>query len=439
MITDKLPLLRVSENKRHLVTENGDPFFWLGDTTWEIFHRLNAEEAVEFLECRAVQGFNVIQSVALAEFDGLTVPNAYGRFPLLKNAEGIFDPTLPDLESGTDDNHYWAHVDRIIGLASDRGIYVGLLPTWGDKYNTMWGKGPDIFTTENARAYGLWIGRRYCGCTNIVWILGGDRPLKTRRHFEIIKAMAEGIREGDEGKHLITFHPSGESSSSDYVHDEEWLDFNMIQSGHGKLNLETWEFIKADWDKTPVKPTLDGEPRYEDHPIGFNPVNGYFDAADVRQAAWWGVMAGGLGVTYGHHSIWSMNRESEPYFPLNWRQAMVRPAAGQMRFLKQLALSRPMLERIPDQDLVVEQYEGASRILAARGEAYAFLYSPSGLKINVQLGRIRGRKVHASWFNPRTGFCMEIGIFPNEGTHAFLPVLSGRGEDWVLVLDGVET
>jgi hypothetical protein len=439
MKTDKLPLLRVSDNKRHLVTEGGDPFFWLGDTTWEIFHRMNAEDAAEFLDCRAAQGFNVIQSVALAEFEGLTVPNAYGRLPLLKNADGAYDPTLPDLEPGTDGYHYWAHVDRIVGMASDRGIYVGLLPTWGDKYNTMWGKGPDIFTAANARAYGLWIGSRYGGCTNIVWILGGDRPLKTRRHFEIVKAMAEGIREGDEGRHLITFHPSGESSSSDYVHDEEWLDFNMIQSGHGKLNLENWKFIHADWNKIPVKPTLDGEPRYEDHPVGFNPANGYFDEADVRQAAWWGVFAGGLGTTYGNHCIWSMNRESEAYFPLKWRQAMTRPGANQMRFLKQLAFSRPMLERIPDQDMAADQYEGASRIAAARGEAYAFLYSPSGLKISVRMGRISGRQVRASWYNPRNGTSQEIGLFPNEGTHTFLPVLSGRGEDWVLVLDGVDS
>jgi hypothetical protein len=59
------------------VTADGRPFFWLGDTAWELFHRLNREEATRYLEDRASKGFTVIQAVALAELDGLNTPNAY--------------------------------------------------------------------------------------------------------------------------------------------------------------------------------------------------------------------------------------------------------------------------------------------------------------------------------------------------------------------------
>ncbi len=445
MKQQKMMHLCVSENRRHLVTEDGAPFFWLGDTAWELFHRLNAEEAGEYLDCRAEQGFNVIQAVALAEFEGITEPNVYGRLPLIRNDKGEYDPELPDslpeketgATPGTAGYTYWAHVDHIVDMAADRGLYIGLLPTWGDKYHVMWGKGPDVFTPENALAYGRWIGNRYATRANIVWILGGDRPLKTRRHHEIIQAMAEGIQEGDGGCHPITFHPSGESSSADYVHEEPWLDFNMIQTGHGKQNLESWKFVQTDYARQPVKPTLDGEPRYEDHPVGFKPVNGYFDAADVRQATWWSVLAGGLGVTYGHHSIWSLTREPKTYFPLTWRQALRRPGASQMHHLKDLMLSRPMLERMPDQELVVTQHEGAGHIQAARGEAYAFLYTPLGLPVHVQSGRIAGSRFKASWFNPRTGESHEIGTYDNTGEQEFRPEMQGRGEDWVLILDGV--
>ncbi|WP_395821362.1 DUF4038 domain-containing protein [Archangium minus] len=41
-----LPKLRVSSNSRYLVKEDGSPFFYLGDTAWELFHRLNRSEAV---------------------------------------------------------------------------------------------------------------------------------------------------------------------------------------------------------------------------------------------------------------------------------------------------------------------------------------------------------------------------------------------------------
>ncbi|MBY0458913.1 MAG: DUF4038 domain-containing protein, partial [Gemmataceae bacterium] len=86
-----LPKLKVSENKRFLVTADGKPFFYLADTAWELFHRLDRDQAAKYLKTRAAQGFNVVQAVALAEFDGLTEPNAYGHKPLTDN-----DPTRPN-------------------------------------------------------------------------------------------------------------------------------------------------------------------------------------------------------------------------------------------------------------------------------------------------------------------------------------------------------
>src|SRR3954466_15094563 len=77
-----LPRLRVSENRRFLVTADGRPFFWLGDTAWELFHRLTREDAERYLQNRAGRRFTIVQAVALAEFDGLTQPNAYGHTPL---------------------------------------------------------------------------------------------------------------------------------------------------------------------------------------------------------------------------------------------------------------------------------------------------------------------------------------------------------------------
>lgn len=52
--------LKVSENKHFLVREDGAPFFYLGDTAWELFHRLNREEADRYLADRAAKRFTVI-------------------------------------------------------------------------------------------------------------------------------------------------------------------------------------------------------------------------------------------------------------------------------------------------------------------------------------------------------------------------------------------
>jgi len=48
-----LPQLRVSDNGHYLQYTDGTPFFYQGDTAWELFHRLTREEADRYLQNRA--------------------------------------------------------------------------------------------------------------------------------------------------------------------------------------------------------------------------------------------------------------------------------------------------------------------------------------------------------------------------------------------------
>ncbi len=73
--------LVVSDNHRFLEFEDGTPFFYLGGTAWEMFHRLTLTEAEKYLENRRSKGFTVIQAVALGELNGLITPNANGDKP----------------------------------------------------------------------------------------------------------------------------------------------------------------------------------------------------------------------------------------------------------------------------------------------------------------------------------------------------------------------
>ena len=57
--------LRVSDDKRSLVKADGSPWFWLGDTAWDLFIRLNREELREYFRNRQEKGFTVIQGVVL--------------------------------------------------------------------------------------------------------------------------------------------------------------------------------------------------------------------------------------------------------------------------------------------------------------------------------------------------------------------------------------
>lgn len=83
-----LPRLRVSKRDPHLLAaDSEDPFFFLGDAAWELFHRLSPAESEFYFRTRAVQGFNLVCAVARAEWDGLQwdglhTPNASGYLPL---------------------------------------------------------------------------------------------------------------------------------------------------------------------------------------------------------------------------------------------------------------------------------------------------------------------------------------------------------------------
>ncbi|GIX50363.1 MAG: hypothetical protein KatS3mg132_557 [Limisphaera sp.] len=436
-----LPRLKVSENRRFLITETGQPFFWLGDTAWELFHRLTREEALHYLDTRARQGFTVVQAVALAELDGLNTPNPYGHRPLVES-----DPTRPDVREGPD-NDYWDHVDFIVRAANQRGLYIGLLPTWGDKWNKKWGTGPEIFTPQNAEIYGEWLGRRYRDA-GLVWILGGDRPIENDTHREIIRALARGLRRGDAGAHLITFHPVGGAGSAQWFHTEPWLDFNMRQNGHGTEYNGRYELTRADYDRTPTKPVLDGEPIYEDHPVHFDPARqGHSIAADIRRAAYWDLFSGAFGHTYGHHSVWQFwipQRQPINHPLLPWQDALLQPGAQQMQYAKKLLLSRPFLTRIPDDTVLVPDPvptsvpgAGRYRFVATRDTQgrYAMVYAPVGRPFRVRLDVIRGEKVRAWWYNPRDGRAQPAGEFPARGVQIFTPPDPGEHLDRVLVLD----
>lgn len=425
----QLPQLRVSDNHRFLVKAGGSPFFYLGDTAWELFHRLDREETERYLSDRAKKGFTVIEAVALAEFGGLTQPNRYGHLPLQDN-----DPTRPQ-------EPYFEHVDWVVNKAASMGLYVGLLPTWGDKVNKKWGQGPEIFTPENARVYGAWLGTRYRNAP-VLWILGGDRPIENEKHRLIWRAMAEGLRAGDGGAHLITYHPMGGHSSSDYVNDETWLDFHQIQSGHSHRNKDNFAMLARDLAKNPPRPVMDGEPCYEDHPVRSDKTKKeWFGEWDVRKLCYWGLFAGAHGHTYGCHPIWQMwDGKTKPCADPrhSWMEDLDLPGASQVGFARRLIESRPFLTRIPDQALITSPNPaGPAHVQATRDSegSFAMVYSASGQPFTADLAKLSAKKLRAWWFDPRTGEAKDSGQLDNQGPREFTPPTKGDGNDWVLVLD----
>lgn len=424
--------LRVSDNHHFLQYVDGTPFFYLGDTAWELIHRLNRDEADRYLENRARKGFTVIQTVVLSQIGGLTVPNAYGDLPLVDK-----DPTKPN-------EAYFRHVDYIVDKAESLGLFVGMLPTWGTYWNLTPGSNSHIFTPGNAREYGRYLGKRYKD-KPIIWILGGDRSIANPQERAVIDAMAAGLEEGDGKAHLKTFHPRGPGLSSAQLHDAPWLDFNMYQSSHGAQDHDNGLYAEHDYALKPPKPTLDGEPRYEQMPVGFYFQNYSrlvrFDDYDARQAAYWSLFAGACGHTYGNNNIWPMwqpGRGAAIFSDIPWYEAMDHAGAFQMGFVRRLFESRPfqLLEPYPAMVKAGPATGGAKvRALRAGNGSFAFIYTPRGESFTVDKSALKADRVKEIWYDPRYGVARQIHVTDNQGYQTYAPPTSGRGNDWILILE----
>ncbi len=443
----------VSGNKRFLTTQDGEPFFYLADTAWELFHRSNKGDADTYLTNRATKGFNTIQAVLLAEMDGLNTANAYGYKPLTNN-----NPETPAVVAGAD-NDYWDHCDYIVNKADELGLYLALLPTWGDKVDLLWGVGPVVFTSEaRAYSYGRFVGDRYKTQKNIIWTLGGDRGPNAEW---VWNAMAEGIADGTNGVNsrdgyadysttTMTYHAMGGRSSSESFQNSAWLDFNSYQSGHGATNLNSiYSFAQSDYTKIPTKPVINTEPNYENHPINWNPSNGYFNDYDVRKSFYWSVFAGGAGYTYGCQSIWQMYApgRSPVSSPKDyWYNELNLPGAAQAGIGKNLMLSRPYFSRVPDNSMIAGTGSGGDYITATRdsGGNYAFIYFPKEtISKTIYTTNLAGGTINAWWYSPRDGKCYDqngnqttapFSTFPKQNM-TFDPPGANASLDWILVLD----
>jgi hypothetical protein len=430
--------LKASANGRFLQFEDGTPFFWLADTAWLLFGKLDRSETQTYLEDRRQKGFTVIQVMVLHE---MFQKDVYGAAALLDD-----DPARPKVLSGEPD--YWDHVDFVVDSAADKGLFLAMVPAWGGLVKA------GRFNIETARAYAEFLADRYRGKPNIVWVNGGDIRGDVRP--DIWRTFGETLHTRDPN-HLMTFHPYGRTQSSTWFHDESWLDFNMFQSGHRRYDQrqpsdnpatwkgeDNWKYVLEDMAKKPPKPTLDGEPSYEGIPQGLHDSNEpNWQARDARRYAYWAVFAGACGHTYGDNAVMQMHTPDSgkgDYGVRNfWYKAIHDPGAGQMQHLKVLMLSRPYFERRYDPSLIAGQPgQRYDRLIATRGSSYAFVYTYTGRPFDIVLGKLTGNVLKAWWYDPRTGQAEPLDRFPNQGTRHFDPPGdTAEGNDWVLVLDDV--
>ena len=426
--------LQVSDNGRYLQHENGTPFFWMGETGWLLPEKLNRDEASYYLSHCREAGFNVVQ---VQTVNGVPAINDYGQFSFPDgfnfkniNKKGVYG--------------YWDHMDYIIKTAEKNGIYIGMVCIWGNLVKA------GLMNEEEAKAYGTFLAERYKDSPNIIWFIGGD--VRGDIKPEVWNTLARTIKSIDKN-HLMTFHPFGRTSSIYWFHDAEWLDFNMFQSGHRRYDQtrgdgdntaeaavaeDNWRYVEAALAKTPAKPVIDGEPSYEEIPQGLHdPSEPWWKAPDVRRYAYWSVFAGSFGHTYGHNSIMQMVKPATNGgygATKTWYDALKDPGFNQMKHLKNLMLSFPFFERVPDQSIISgENGFRYDRAIATRGNDYLLVYTYTNQPMDIDLSKISGAKKNVWWYSPVDGSLEYAGEFDSKVQHFHYDSAYGAGNDRVLI------
>jgi len=423
--------LKVSENGRYFTDQNGKPFFWLGTTQWELFRGFTIDDARTILEESRKMGFTVVQVKLLGQGDG-TRPNVYGQKPWLHD-----DPLMPN-------EAYFKHVDAVMRIAEENGLVI--LPAAYHQASRKY------ITAENARRWALWLGRRYKDAPNLVWTL---TPQAKQEFVPVIRALAAGLREGDGGRHLISFKPDPSPYSSSFLHDEPWLDFNSLQTWNAVKLI--YPMVTFDYHRKPPKPVLMAEGAYE---AGFEYG---FDVTPlwVRRQAYYSYLAGALHA-YGHNSNWRL-------LP-TWKADLGAPGAVQMGVLRKIFEARPeWWLLVPDQsvfasggrisdaplpidfptekersdyDRTLGPFQTDGRPtgndllhLAARHPAgrWAMLYLSEKTTFSVNMNKIASPEVAAVWIDPVAGETRPAGTFSNKGVQSFST--PDGWEDALLVLE----
>lgn len=427
--------LTTTPDGRYFCHADGTPFFWLGDTGWLLPERLDREEAVEYLAGAAAAGFNVVQVQVIND---VPARNAYG----MRSHPDGYDFSRVDADGA---DGYWPHLDYIVDKAAEHGIYMAMVCIWGGLV-----KGGKM-TVAEAETYGRFLAERYKDKPNIIWVIGGDTrgDVKTGEWL----ALAHAIRNVDDA-HLMSFHPFGRTSSAEWFHSEPWLDFNMFQSGHRRYdqtrgdgdNLaqasqaeDNWRYVDAARAMTPAKPVLDAEPSYEEIPQGLHdPSEPWWKAPDVRRYAYWSVLAGAAGHTYGHSSVMQMKKD-EPtgaYGAVKtWREGMADPGYNQMKYLRRLMEMFPFTTLMPDTLIVQDNGTRYERVAAARGDGWMLLYTYTNRSFTVDMTRISGERKRAWWYDVTDGSFEPVGEFADgKATFRYEKSPEGPANDRVLVI-----
>lgn len=415
--------LKVSLDSRYLVDQNDNPFLMIGDAPQALMVNASLSDAKLLLANRASHGFNTVWVMLLAnDYSG-------GRADA-STIDGL-KPFTRTGDLSTPNEAYFVRCDEVIRAAASHGLIVVLDPIdTGGFLDLMRANGE-----EKCLAYGRFLGNRYKGFDNIIWMSGSDfQTWRDQGDDALVRAVASGIR-GADTRHIHTVELDYYSSSS--IDDPSWSDIISLNAAY--TYYPTYAEVLKGYNRTPTVPVFLVEADYE--------LENGADPERLRRQEYWSFLSGACGHVFGNDYVWPLKN--------GWKNNLDTTGVRQFGYCRTLLQSRTWHTLVPDQThtLVTAGYgsysSGGTPHTSISENDYitaastpdgnlALVYVPSTRTITVNLTQLAGT-VTARWYDPTTGNYRAIdgSPFPNSASHAFRTpgTHSDGASDWILVLE----
>ena len=420
--------LRVSDNRRHFVHADGMPFFWLGDTHWQMpdTERLDVCNHPEHHGAPCPYGGQFQHLVADRKARGFTV---YQTYPLPTNPHWWttqYSQVNPDRFRSVFD----AQMDHL----AEQGFVIALGCGHFNNSTTI----PEADLCRWAR----YLVARY-GAHPVVWItcqemnapaeLGG----KEANRLGVWRAVAREIARCDGYAHPHSAHQWVLDVATDPLGHEPWHDWFALQGGHRNSGFTPQARYQGYYDYQPPCPVLETEAMYELVDCG-----GVNTTDEARQSAWKALLCGSAGYTYGGAGIWALKWDAaDPCWKDynhaigSWHEGMVLPGAAQMTVLRNFFAALPwpaLTPRFGDQAWA-EWADPERCVLATDGNRLYLAYCDGETSAGTLKGLDPQAVYTAQWFDPRSGVTTVITVSFHAST-GYWTVPEKPAGDWVLLL-----
>ena len=423
----------IPEGSRYFAYADGTPFFWLGDTHWQMpdYERLN--------EC------NVPGCPCGSQFRHLADDRAKKGFTVYQT---YFDSAESDGGGNPRPHHWWQEkytlinpqafnetMDVMMEELASRGITVAM--GFGVHTNTIAAMKSD---PKPIQAFARYCVARYA-CYPVVWITAQEITDARYDAFSVWQSVAELVSriDGYHRPNSAHMYPMGSQDERAQTMDRSgWHRYWLLQAGHGGVNaLQKRSFYESYRTLASGKPYIEGECQYEDIYCG-----GFCGYDASRIGAWQALLSGAAGFTYGVTGIWAMGWNQrddcgwQSYSPEPWYVGMDKPGSTEMTYLRRFFAYVDHTSLEPAFGCELGEFVHRDSVSAAHRGQDVLVYQFFGTE--PETGVLAGLKpkvrYQARWFDPIGGGFIDLPDMLTETGSAPVPPRPSE-RDWILLLN----